>query len=90
VLGFVPNFSYTETQITLHRGNVLVLYSDGITEAMNEQEQEFGEQRLARIVQQHIAEPAEDIINHIVVKVREHSGRVPQMDDMTLLMIKRL
>ena len=89
VLGFVPDFSYSEARMTLNQGDVLVLYSDGITEAMNEQEQEFGEQRLARTVQQHIAEPAEAIINHILVQVREHSGRVPQMDDMTLLIVKR-
>jgi sigma-B regulation protein RsbU (phosphoserine phosphatase) len=90
VLGFVSDFTYTEARMTLNHGEVLVLYSDGITEAMNEQEQEFGEQRLAKTVQQHIAEPAEAIINHILVQVREHSGKVPQMDDMTLLIVKRL
>ncbi|OGB62139.1 MAG: hypothetical protein A2Y94_12960 [Caldithrix sp. RBG_13_44_9] len=90
VLGFVEDFPYTEERLTLNRGDLLLLYSDGITEAMNEHEEEFGEQRLAKTVQKHISEPAESIIDHILGSVRQHSTTIPQMDDMTLLVVKRL
>jgi sigma-B regulation protein RsbU (phosphoserine phosphatase) len=90
VLGFVEAFPYSEAKITLNKGDLLVLYSDGITEAMNEREEEFGEQRLAQTIHEYIAEPAESIIDHILGNVRKHSATLPQLDDMTLLVIRRL
>ena len=90
VLGFVEAFPYSEAKITLNKGDLLVLYSDGITEAMNEREEEFGEQRLAQTIHEYIAEPAESIIDHILGNVRKHSATIAQLDDMTLLVIRRL
>jgi phosphoserine phosphatase RsbU/P len=90
VLGFVEDFPYSEAKIKLNQGDLLVLYSDGITEAMNDREEEFGEQRLAQTIHKYITEPAESIIDHILGNVRKHSDTIPQLDDMTLLVIKRL
>ncbi len=90
VLGFVPHFSYSEDRITLNPGEVLLLNSDGITEAMNQHEEEFGEQRLREVVQSHLDKTAEQIIDQILKAVSEHTRGVPQLDDMTLLVLKRL
>jgi len=89
VLGFVPEFSFEEDTIAIESGSILVIYSDGITEAMNTQEQEFGEERLADVITGHMAESSESIIQHILGAVNTHIGDMPQMDDMTLLIIKK-
>jgi sigma-B regulation protein RsbU (phosphoserine phosphatase) len=90
VLGFVPEFSFAEEKISMESGDVLVLYSDGITEAMNNKEEEFGESRLIQTISQNREKPSLEIIENILSTVRQHIGAVPQMDDMTLLVIKRL
>jgi sigma-B regulation protein RsbU (phosphoserine phosphatase) len=90
VLGFVPEFPFSEARITLEPGSVLVLYSDGITEAMNVQEEEFGEERLMTVLGQNLAEPTEKIMDNVLEAISQHIGRVPQMDDMTMVVIKRL
>jgi len=89
VLGFVPEFAFEEDKITLEPGSVIVIYSDGITEAMNAQEVEFGENRLADVVTKHMHDSSELIIQHILEAVHKHIGNIPQMDDITLLIIKR-
>ena len=89
VLGFVPEFSFEEDKIHLEPGSVMAIYSDGVTEAMNEQEEEFGEERFAEVVTHHMNNSSESIIQHILQAVEKHIGKMPQMDDMTLLLIKR-
>ncbi len=89
VLGFVPHFSYNEDRIAVNPGDVLLLNSDGITEAMNQREEEFGEQRLIKIVQANLDKSAEQMIDCIIKEVLEYSKGIPQLDDMTLLVLKR-
>ena len=89
-MGFVPEFTFEEDRITLQPGNIIAIYSDGITEAMNEQEEEFGEDRFAEVIAAHKNESSESIIQHILEEVEKHTGDMPQMDDMTLLIIKRV
>lgn len=89
VLGFVPHFSYNEDRIAINLGDVLLLNSDGITEAMNQREEEFGEQRLMKIMQANLNRSAEQMIQSIIKEVLEYSKGVPQLDDMTLLVMKR-
>lgn len=90
VLGFSPEASYQEGKLALHVGDVILVYSDGISEARNEQGEEFDEKGLVLNLVQHQHEPASVIIDQIVKAVRRHAGRVKQMDDMTLLVIKRI
>jgi len=89
VLGFIEEYNYEEETILLNRDDVLVLISDGITEAMNASEEEFGESRLAEVIQTNREKPAEDIIEHILAAVKLHTGETEQMDDMTVVVIKR-
>lgn len=89
VLGFVPHFSYNEDQIAVNPGDVLLLNSDGITEAMNQREEEFGEQRLIKTVQANLDKSSDQMIHSIIKEVLEYSKGVPQLDDMTLLVMKR-
>jgi sigma-B regulation protein RsbU (phosphoserine phosphatase) len=89
VLGFVEEFAYTEDKISLNPGDFFIIYSDGITEAMNLQEEEFGEERLINAVQDSQDSPPKDLINKILNVVKTHVGKAPQMDDMTLVVVKR-
>lgn len=89
VLGFLESFSFDERQIPFFPGDLFVLYSDGITEAVNDQEEEFGEERLIQIIRENWENSAENVMKKILSAVRIHSGEFPQMDDITLIIIKR-
>lgn len=89
VLGCLEEFTYTEGVVELAAGDTLLIYSDGITESLNADEDEFGEERLASFLMAGGAETAAKLINRIVAAVRAHAGELSQRDDMTLLIIKR-
>lgn len=90
VLGCLEDFCYTEGTVEFDPGDTLLVYSDGITESIDANDEEFGEGRLAGILRTHGAEPAPRLIERIVAAVRAHAGDLAQMDDMTLLVIRRL
>jgi len=89
VLGFLENFAFEEQMIPFSPGDLLLMYSDGITEAMNADEEEFGENRLVEVTLKHRDELASTLIEKIIAAVKLHTGDAPQMDDITLVVIKR-
>lgn len=89
VVGILPDMSYEEGTIEFSPGSVLVVYSDGITESMDVNEQEFGEDRLINLIKENKNLPVSDLINLIINAANEHAGNAEQMDDMTLVIIKR-
>ncbi|MBN2000427.1 SpoIIE family protein phosphatase [candidate division KSB1 bacterium] len=89
VLGALQNVEYDESETTIKNGDVLVLYSDGICEAMNEDNEEFGEQRLIEIVTLYKEAPAAHILGKILSTIDLFTRGVAQHDDMTLVIIKR-
>ncbi|MBL7135128.1 MAG: SpoIIE family protein phosphatase [Candidatus Marinimicrobia bacterium] len=89
VLGFLENFIFKEQVIPFSPGDLLLVYSDGITEAMNADEEEFGENRLVEVTMKHRDELASTLIEKIIAAVKLHTGDAPQMDDITLVVIKR-
>lgn len=90
VLGCLEDFCYAEGAVDLAPGDVLLVYSDGITESFNAAEEEFGEERLAELLRGQCGKSAAEIIETIVSTVRAHAGEAPQSDDMTLLVIRRI
>jgi len=90
LLGVMEDATYDESELSLESGDILVLYSDGITEAMNNEDDEFGLDRLSEIVQDYSGESADILQQQILASVREHTGDVPQSDDITLMIIKRV
>ncbi len=89
VLGCLESFSFDERKTPFLPGDLFVLYSDGITEAVNNREEEFGEERLVDVVHANWENSAQNIMNNILDAVRIHAGESPQMDDITLIIIKR-
>jgi len=86
-LGIIPNYDYDVGEVTLEPGDVMVLYSDGITEAENEDEEEFGEARLSAIIGTYCNEPLPEIQRQILLGVHNWAGNEPS-DDMTLLIVR--
>src|ERR1039458_4812231 len=90
VLGFLPMAPYGEMRVRLDPGDILALYSDGVTEANNTAEEEFGEERLIEALRRHRAEPAETIVQAVRTALADFPAGAPQADDITLVIAKRL
>jgi CHASE2 domain-containing sensor protein len=78
-----------QTHIYLDPGDLVVLYTDGITEAMNPQRDLYGLDRLCEVLVEHHQLPAEDIKNAVIDHVRQFIGVQTVFDDITLLVIKQ-
>jgi len=89
LLGCLENVEYDEEKITFEKDSTLVIYSDGITEAMNESEEEFGDERLEKIFMECRNESSQNIIINILDELNRHVGNFPQSDDITIMVIKR-
>jgi len=86
-LGLFPGTDFEVGRIVLQPGDVMALYSDGITEAGESSQREFGEARLEAVLKQHAGEPLDEIRQHVLEAVRDWSGEELE-DDMTLLLIR--
>ena len=89
VLGFLDDFEFSDSKIKIEKGEILVIFSDGISEAMNKNEEEFDEQRLQKIISENKNKSAKEITHLIIESVNNFTGDMPQSDDMTLVVIKR-
>jgi sigma-B regulation protein RsbU (phosphoserine phosphatase) len=90
VLSVLEVFPYEEAYVHLLSGDLIVVYSDGVSEAVNAEQEQFGEGRILRILVESRTLSAEQTIDAIVGAVRKHAGAVPQADDITIVVIKRL
>ena len=88
-LGVVPEFPYEEAAARMEAGDTLIVYSDGIPDAVNEFDQPFGEDRLRQCVTEFAADTAVNLMSRVVDAVKKHEGGSPRIDDLTLLVIKR-
>jgi len=89
-LGTFENSQYEERALSLSSGDILVLYTDGVTEAKNEKEEEFGTRRLKQVVNDSYQLGAAQIQENIYEAVREFNRNLPQADDLTMIVIKVL
>jgi sigma-B regulation protein RsbU (phosphoserine phosphatase) len=77
-----------EQTIPLHTGDLYVFFTDGITEAMNESDDCFGEQRLGRLVEEHADLPSVELRERVLREIEAFVGTAPQHDDMTMILLK--
>jgi serine phosphatase RsbU (regulator of sigma subunit) len=89
-LGIMPNSPYREGRTQLQPGDVLVIYSDGVSEALNPQGEEFGAARLQSVVSLNIERSAAGIRDRIESALTKFSQGTPAADDITLVIVKRL
>jgi serine phosphatase RsbU (regulator of sigma subunit) len=90
VLGILPIAQYNEMHTRLEPGDMLVLYSDGVTEATNNSYDEFDEVRFIQVLQRCRREPASAIVQAVTTALADFTAGAPQADDITLLVAKRL
>jgi serine phosphatase RsbU (regulator of sigma subunit) len=88
-LGVLPEIQMNSRSIPLRPGETIILYTDGVTEALNEDYDEYGLERLQVAARAAARRPVPDIVSHITNTIRDHTGQTPQSDDMTLMVIKR-
>ena len=88
IIGAFNNCVYEQETIQMESGDLLVAYTDGVTEARNADDQEFGEASLQQIIDSLAHVPAQELSERIVESVREWCGEVPPHDDLTLVVMK--
>jgi sigma-B regulation protein RsbU (phosphoserine phosphatase) len=84
-LGILEDSQYEETKIQLAPCDKVVFYTDGIVEAMNEQEEMFGFERLLEVVQGAQTMTADSLLKEIIDRVNAFVGKAPQHDDLTII-----
>ncbi len=89
VLGAIEDVTYVEDSVKLAVGDTLIIFSDGISEAINPDEEEFGEDPLPGIISANRDASAMALIDTIIDLVIRHAGKAPQRDDMTMVVIRR-
>jgi serine phosphatase RsbU (regulator of sigma subunit) len=88
-LGIFTGQTWEQRTVQLDMGDVLVLYTDGVTEAQNHQAAFFGEQRLMAVAQAHKQSSAQEIRAAVMREIQTFVGRAPQFDDIALLVLVR-
>lgn len=86
-MGLLPAWSCTVDEVTLDPGDTRIVYTDGVTEAMDDQWECFGEERLLELVQHAVHLPIDGLVSTIIAEVQRFSGTV-QEDDLTLVVAR--
>jgi sigma-B regulation protein RsbU (phosphoserine phosphatase) len=89
MVGAIDGMQYTGGTLQLLPGDTLVMYTDGVNEAINEQQQEYGDQRMLRLLEAHTGDDCRSIIDAQMADVRTFAGQAPQSDDITLMTLRR-
>jgi sigma-B regulation protein RsbU (phosphoserine phosphatase) len=87
-IGAVEDARYEDTTVSLESGDVVVFYTDGVTEAIDGIGNQFGEQRLFDVARSNRGLSAEEISRRIKSEVLSFSGGALQSDDITLIVMK--
>jgi len=85
VLGGISGIKYKEQIIQMAPGDALFMYTDGIPEAINSKEEEFGNDRMLEVLNSSKDESLENICTGMQKAISEYNGTVPQFDDITML-----
>jgi len=88
-VGLMTGMGYDEDRIEFNVGDVLVIYSDGITESVNPQDEEFGEERLIEVLQKNLSRSASGIRDRIDEALTRFVDAAAPVDDMTVMIVKR-
>ncbi len=88
-VGMLPNASWREETVSVAPGDLLFVYTDGVTEAVNEKDEEFGLERLSEIVSGGAALPPRELCDQVLAAVADFARGMPQYDDQTLLLVRR-
>jgi phosphoserine phosphatase RsbU/P len=88
VVGLLEDAVYVQGSVRLRPGDILVAYTDGISEAMNVDDEEWGEERLVEAIQTGRGDSAQELLEHLFEAATLFAGAAPQHDDMTLVVLR--
>ena len=90
VLGLTPESVYDSRAIMINPGEVIVFYTDGVTEVFNDKGEQFGLDRLVALIKKHKDDKSEEIQNAIFAAVKKFASKNHAFDDLTMIVLKRL
>ena len=90
MIGLIEDCVYQQGSVTLANGDVLVAYTDGVSEAMNAADEEWGEERFMEAVGPNRTMPARTLIDRLMTSADTFVAGAPQHDDMTLLVVRAI
>jgi sigma-B regulation protein RsbU (phosphoserine phosphatase) len=88
VLGVDETAGYQTSRLKLVPGDMIVCYTDGVTEAMNEAREVYSEAKLAKVAAECAGKNPRETVEYIMKSVKNHAGKEPQSDDITILAVK--
>jgi sigma-B regulation protein RsbU (phosphoserine phosphatase) len=88
IIGMFPQANYEEATVNLRAGDVLVVFTDGVTEALNPREEEFGEERLQELLRRVAHLPVDEMSSRISQELRDWIDDAAQYDDLTFIVMK--
>ena len=86
-LGILPNMKYSQEEHSLQNGDEILVFTDGVTEPKNKQQEEFGLDRLKNLFANHTGSP-EEFLQNFQNSIKQFTGDAPQFDDLTALSLK--
>jgi sigma-B regulation protein RsbU (phosphoserine phosphatase) len=87
-LGIQANATYPSGQVTLQAGDWLIIFTDGLVEAMDSSDQEYGEPRLLNVLQNAASTTPDELLRRLMSDLDAFVGTTPQHDDVTCLLVK--
>jgi sigma-B regulation protein RsbU (phosphoserine phosphatase) len=88
VLGVFPELAYQQGRLELKIGDVLIAYTDGLSEAINAQYEEWGSERILQAAQETAQLPAREIVSQLINGADQFTAGAPQNDDLTIIVVK--
>lgn len=89
MLGAVDGITYPNEKLTLNAGDTIVMYTDGVNEAMNSDFQEYGDERMMKTLSQQLGKTCQEVIDGQLASLKDFVGNAEQSDDITILTLKR-
>jgi sigma-B regulation protein RsbU (phosphoserine phosphatase) len=88
IVGLFPHASYEQEVLQLNPGDLLTVFSDGVSEALNPAGDEYGEARVQETISPNWLEPSDAVLQLLLGSVRSFAQEAPQNDDVTALIVR--
>lgn len=89
-IGVIDDVKFEEKEIKLETNDIVIFYTDGVTEAINDKEEQFGKDRLFDLLKENKDLSSEKMVRKIIEKIEEFSRKRAQFDDITLMILKAI
>jgi sigma-B regulation protein RsbU (phosphoserine phosphatase) len=88
IVGLFPHAAYEQEEVRLHAGDLLAVYSDGVSEALNPTGDEYGDSRIQDVISPNWLEPSDAVLQLLLRSVHAFAQDAPQNDDVTALIVR--